>query len=87
MVTGQDYGMFTQDIEDFVRPVTFKGGDVPITKEQLKKIHQLAKEVEIKPEIVTELMKLMFNVDHSTKLSKIQAAQLIHELLILQKPY
>ncbi|WP_257351446.1 hypothetical protein [Pseudalkalibacillus decolorationis] len=79
--------LFTQDIEDFVRPVTFKGGDVPITKEQLKKVHQLAKEVKIKPEVVTELMKLLFNVDHSTKLSKKQASQLIHELLIFQKPY
>ena len=79
--------IFTQDIEDFPRHTTFKGGDEAITKDQLKQIYQLVKEVKIKPEVVTELIKLMFNVDHSTKLSKGQASQLIHELLIFQKPY
>lgn len=78
-------GIFTQDIEELPNNNEMKGGEVPITKNQLKKIHQLVKEQGMSPATAKEMMKMMFDVDHSTKLSKIQASSFIEDLLVLNE--
>src|SRR5690625_556672 len=76
-------GIFTQDIEDMPRKINTKGGDGTITKRQLNKIHLLVKEQGLKPDVAKELLKMNYDVDHSTQLSKEQASSLIQDLLHL----
>lgn len=76
-------GIFTQDIEDLSTNNEIKGGEEPVTNNQLRKIHQLVKEQGMSPSTAKEMMKMMFGVDHSTKLSKTQASSFIQDLLTL----
>lgn len=78
-------GIFTQDIEDMPKAAELKGGDGTITKRQLKKIHELVKGQGMNPGTAREMMRLMFGVDHSTKLSKTQASSFIQDLLLLSE--
>ncbi|WP_371068831.1 hypothetical protein [Sediminibacillus sp. JSM 1682029] len=78
-------GFFTQDVEDMPSNKDIKGGDGTITRRQLTKIHQLVKEQDMNPDTAREMMKMMFNVDHSTKLSKTQASSFIKDLLLLSE--
>src|SRR5699024_10296594 len=75
-------GIFTQDIEDF--PQQQKPDKQPITKSQLQKIHQLAKEMKIRSDVAKEMLQMRYNVDHSTKLNKQQASNFIQDLISLQ---
>ncbi|MFB6466464.1 hypothetical protein ACE38V_06510 [Cytobacillus sp. Hz8] len=77
-------GIFTQDIEDFQTQSSIKGGDETITKRQLLKIHQIATDLQIRHEVAKEMMKMKYQVDHSTKLSKKQASDFIQDLLHLK---
>ncbi len=78
-------GIFTQDIEDMPKSKEIKGGDGTITKRQLKKIHELVKGQRMNPDTAREMMRLMFGVNHSTKLSKTQASTFIQDLLLLSE--
>lgn len=78
-------GIFTQDIEELPIKKLSEAKDEPITKWQLLKIHSLAKELGLNTGTAKNLMKLLFNVDHSTKLTKIQASRFIQDLLLLLK--
>ncbi len=80
-------GIFTQDIEDMPRKVITKGGDRTITKRQLYKIHLLVKEQGLKPNVARELLKMNYDVDHSTQLSKEQASSFIQDLLHLNDAF
>ena len=80
-------GIFTQDIEDIPREANTKGGDVSLTKRQLYKIHQLVKEQGLKFDVAKELMKMNYDVDHSTQLSKEQASSFIQDLLHLNDAF
>jgi len=78
-------GIFTQDIEELPAKKVAQAKDEPITKWQLLKIHSLAKELGINAGTAKNLMKLLFHVDHSTKLTKQQASRFIQDLLLLSK--
>ncbi|MED1602408.1 hypothetical protein [Alkalihalophilus marmarensis] len=69
-----------------IKKLNRKGGEIGVTKSQLKEIHSIAKELDMKPDVARELLKLMFNKDHSTKLTRKEASALIEDLLILQRP-
>ncbi|MDC3418612.1 hypothetical protein [Aquibacillus salsiterrae] len=77
-------GIFTQDIEDFPTNSNIKGGDEPITKRQLHKIYQIVAELNMRHEVAKEMLKMKYNVDHSTKLSKQQASDFIQDLMHLK---
>ncbi|MED4351726.1 hypothetical protein P9265_05180 [Schinkia azotoformans] len=77
-------GIFTQDIEDLPKQTNFKGGDEPATNRQLQKIFRTVSELEMRPEVAKELMKMLYQVDHSTKLTKQQASSFIQDLLLLK---
>ncbi|CAM3489531.1 hypothetical protein GCM10009865_32410 [Aeromicrobium ponti] len=77
-------GIFTQDIENFPTNSSIKGGDEPVTKRQLLKIHQIVAELKMRHEVAKELMQMKYQVDHSTKLSKKQASDFIQDLLHLK---
>lgn len=79
-------GIFTQDIESLSDMSGIQEKDEPVTKRQLQMIFNLVKEANILPEVAKEMMKMMFNVDHSTKLTKKQASLFIQDLLLLRKP-
>jgi hypothetical protein len=77
-------GIFTQDIEDLPKPSTLKGGDEPATKRQLQMIFRTVSELKMRPEVAKEMMKMLYQVDHSTQLTKQQALSFIQDLLLLK---
>jgi hypothetical protein len=78
-------GLFTQDIEDFPKDnPQNKGGEAPVTDKQLQMIFRTVSELNMRPEVAKEMMKMMFQVDHSTKLTKQQASSFIQDLLLLK---
>ncbi|TLS35408.1 hypothetical protein [Pseudalkalibacillus caeni] len=77
-------GIFTQDIEDFPVSSKTKGGDKTVTKHQLIKIHQIAAELNMRHEVAKEMIKMKYLVDHSTKLTIIQASDFIQHLFHLK---
>lgn len=77
---------FTQDIEEWPVLTTQYGNDAsPVTKRQLKRIHQLVQELDISAGVAKEFMKIVFQVEHSSKLSKVQASRFIQDLLLLKE--
>ena len=80
-------GIFTQDIEDMPSKANTKGSNGTITKRQLKKIHLLVKEQGLKPDVAKELMRMRYQVDRSTQLSKVQASSFIQDLLHLNDAF
>lgn len=77
-------GLFTQDIEDFAKE-NFKGGDDRATDIQLKTIYKLVDDLQIGNNVAKELMKVTYNVDRSTHLTKKQAYDFIQDLLLYQQ--
>ncbi|HGH7183824.1 TPA: hypothetical protein ACJMKN_000412 [Bacillus cereus] len=78
-------GLFTQDIEDLPKDISqTKGGDAPATNKQLQMIFRTVSELNMRPEVAKEMMQMMFQVDHSTKLTKQQASSFIQDLLLLK---
>lgn len=78
-------GLFTQDIEEFPNATTsIKGGEERATANQLKKIFNTVVELEMRPEVAKEMMQMMFEVKHSTQLTKQQASTFIQNLLLLK---
>ncbi|HCO79988.1 hypothetical protein [Bacillus sp. (in: firmicutes)] len=77
-------GIFTQDIEDLPKPSKIKGGDEPATNKQLQMIFRTVSELGMRPEVAKEMMQMMYQVDHSTKLTKQQASAFIQDLLLLK---
>ncbi|REB77455.1 hypothetical protein CP883_05605 [Cutibacterium acnes] len=77
-------GIFTQDIEDFPKQLSIKGGDELATKYQLQTIFRIVAELNMRPEVAKEMMQMMYQVDHSTKLTKKQASSFIQDLLQLK---
>lgn len=77
-------GLFTQDIEDFPKE-NVKGGDVRATDTQLKTLYKLVDDLQIGNSVAKELMKVMYNVDRSTQLTKKQAFNFIQDLLLYQQ--
>ncbi|MFZ3591513.1 hypothetical protein ACOI1C_20365 [Bacillus sp. DJP31] len=78
-------GLFTQDIEDLPKHIIqTKGGDEPATDKQLQMIFRTVSELKMRPEVAKEMMQMMFQVDHSTKLTKQQASSFIQDLLLLK---
>lgn len=77
-------GLFTQDIEDFPKQINIKGVDEQSTKFQLQTIYRLVSEIDISNGEAKELMMILYNVEHSTRLSKKQAHNFIQDLLLLQ---
>jgi hypothetical protein len=80
-------GLFTQDIEDLPKNISqtkTKGGDAPATNKQLQMIFRAVSELNMRPEVAKEMMQMMFQVDHSTKLTKQQASSFIQDLLLLK---
>lgn len=77
-------GIFTQDIEDFPASSNNKGGDEPVTRRQLLKIHQIVAELNMRHEVAKEMIQMKYRVDHTTKLSKKQATDFIQDLLHLK---
>lgn len=75
-------GVFTQDVEKLNVNTNLKGGEAGITKQQLKKIHQLVIEQGMNAEAAREMIKMML---HSTKLTKVQASLFIQDLLLLNQ--
>ncbi|WP_368993561.1 hypothetical protein NSQ45_17970 [Caldifermentibacillus hisashii] len=76
-------GIFTQDIEELPKP-SIKGGDEPATARQLQMIFRTVAELKMRPETAKEMMKMLYQVDHSTKLTKQQASSFIQDLLLLK---
>lgn len=74
-------GIFTQDIEDLPKQQILKGGDEPATPRQLQKIFRTVAEINMRPETAKEMMEMLYQVDHSTKLTKQQASTFIQDLL------
>lgn len=77
-------GLFTQDIEDFPKG-NFKGGDDYATDMQLKTLYKLVDDLQIGYKVARELMKVTYNVDRSTQLTKKQAYDFIQDLLLYQQ--
>ncbi|MEI5873890.1 hypothetical protein [Bacillus paranthracis] len=78
-------GLFIQDIEDLPKDISqTKGGEAPATDKQLRMIFRTVSEVNMRPEVAKEMMQIMFQVDHSTKLTKQQASSFIQDLLLLK---
>jgi hypothetical protein len=78
-------GIFTQDIEDLPKqPSKIKGGDEPASDRQLQMIFRTVSRLGIQPGTAKEMMKMMYQVDHSTKLTKQQASSFIQDLLLLK---
>ncbi|WDH82652.1 hypothetical protein [Paenibacillus urinalis] len=78
-------GLFTQDIEDLPKDIPQnKGGEAPATDKQLQMIFGTVSELNMRPEVAKEMMQMMFQVDHSTKLTKQQASSFIQDLLLLK---
>lgn len=77
-------GIFTQDIEDFPKQPSIKRGDELATKYQLQTIFRIVAELNMRPEVAKEMMQMMYQVDHSTKLTKKQASNFIQDLLQLK---
>jgi hypothetical protein len=80
-------GLFTQDIEDFPKQQTTKGGDELATKRQLQTVFRIVNELDMRPEVAKEMMQMMYSVDHSRKLTKKQASDFIQDLLHLKDAY
>lgn len=77
---------FTQDIEELPTPVEKPCRDASsVTKWQLKRIHQLVQDLNISAEVAKEFIKIVFQVDHSSRLSKVQASRFIQDLLLLKE--
>ncbi|RBP04962.1 hypothetical protein [Rossellomorea aquimaris] len=78
-------GLFTQDFEDLPKDIPQnKGGEAPATDKQLQMIFRTVSELNMRPEVAKEMMQMMFQVDHSTKLTKQQASSFIQDLLLLK---
>lgn len=78
-------GLFTQDIEDLPKDIPQnKGGEAPATEKQLQMLFRTVSELNMRPEVAKEMMQMMFQVDHSTKLTKQQASSFIQDLLLLK---
>ncbi|MTH54119.1 hypothetical protein GKZ89_11935 [Bacillus mangrovi] len=77
-------GLFTQDIEDFPKQLPIKGADAVATKHQLQTIFRIVAELNMRPEVAKEMMQMMYQVEHSTKLTKKQASNFIQDLLQLK---
>ncbi|MCM3068305.1 hypothetical protein NKR17_20095 [Priestia flexa] len=78
-------GLFTQDIEDLPKhSPKVKGGDEPATDRQLQMLFRTVSKLGIHPDTAKEMMKMMYQVDHSTKLTKHQASSFIQDLLLLK---
>ncbi|MGO0715576.1 hypothetical protein P5408_023560 [Bacillus subtilis] len=78
-------GLFTQDIEHLPKVISQnKGGVAPATNKQLQMIFRTVSELNMRPEVAREMMQMLFQVDHSTKLTKQQASSFIQDLLLLK---
>lgn len=80
-------GLFTQDIEDFPKLLNSKGGGELATKRQLQTIFLIVADIQMRPETAKEMMQMMYQVDHSTKLTKKQASDFIQDLLALKQTH
>ncbi|MED3791059.1 hypothetical protein P4571_01190 [Niallia alba] len=80
-------GLFTQDIEDFQKQTTIKRVYSLATKHQLQTIFRIVAELNMRPEVAKEMMQMMYQVDHSTALTKKQASNFIQDLLRLKEAY
>jgi hypothetical protein len=78
-------GIFTQDIENFPTQSKNKGGDEPATKRQLQRIYRIVTEIGMRPEVAKEMIQMLYQVDHSTELTKQQASSFIQDLFQLKK--
>lgn len=78
-------GLFTQDIEDFPKQQTIKGGEDLASKRQLQTIFRIVADLNMRPEVAKEMMQMIYHVDHSTMLTKKQASDFIQNLLQLKK--
>jgi hypothetical protein len=54
-------GLFTQDIEDFPKQSTIKGGEEIATKRQLQTIFRIVTEINMLPEVAKEMIQLMYH--------------------------
>lgn len=79
-------GIFTQDIEDLAE-AQIKHNNEPATPKQREMIYRLVAEMNMHPNTVKELMMQMYQVDHSTKLTKQQASSFIQDLLLLKSKH
>jgi hypothetical protein len=79
-------GIFTQDIEDFAG-TQIKQNNEPATPKQREMIYRLVAEMNMHPNTAKELMMQMYQVDHSTKLTKQQASSFIQDLLLLKSEH
>jgi hypothetical protein len=61
-----------------------KGGDELASDRQLQMIFRTVSELGIRPEVAKEMMQMMYQVDHSTKLTKQQASSFIQDLMMLK---
>jgi len=77
-------GIFTQDIEDFSLSSAGKRDDESASRRQLQMIFALVTELNIRNGVAKELMKILYNVDHSTKLTKKDASSFIQDLMLLK---
>jgi hypothetical protein len=81
-------GLFTQDIENLPRhPPKTKEYEEQVTDKQLQMIFRTVTEINMHPAVAKEIMQSMFQVDHSTKLTKKQASSFIQDLLLLKPDY
>lgn len=78
-------GLFTQDIEDFSKQSNNKRRDKLATKYQLQTIFSIVNEIDICIEVIKEMMKMTYNVNHSTKLTTKEASDFIQDLLHLKE--
>lgn len=78
-------GLFTQDIEDFSKQQNIKGGEEHATKRQLQTIFRIVADLNMHPDVAKEMMQMMYQVEHSTMLTKKQASDFIQDLLQLKE--
>lgn len=79
-------GIFTQDIEDFIETSTKHRNELATVK-QRETIYRLVAEMNMHPRTAKEMMIQMYDVDHSTKLTKQQASTFIRDLLMLKSEH
>lgn len=76
-------GLFTQDIEDFPKQQT-RGGDQYATNVQLHTLYRIVEDLKIGNGVAKEYMKLNYNVERSTMLTKKQAYEFTQDLLLIK---
>lgn len=80
-------GIFTQDIEELPKQQKTKGNDKNATPRQLQMIFRTVAEINMHPDTAKEMMKMLYQADHSTKLTRQQASSFIQDLLLLKNDH